>query len=69
MTVNPTEEFRAQLRDWLQENCPQEMRDGGLAENAICWGGKNWVFTSDAQKQWLERCAAKGYTVPTWPVE
>jgi alkylation response protein AidB-like acyl-CoA dehydrogenase len=27
------------------------------------------VFTSDAQKLWLERCAAKGYTVPTWPVE
>ncbi len=61
------EEFRAELRAWLEENCPQEMRDGGNAEDAICWGGKNWEFTSDAQKVWLERCAAKGYTVPTWP--
>lgn len=61
--------FRAELRVWLEENCPQEMRDGKLTEEGICWGGKNWVFTSDAQKVWLERCAAKGYTVPTWPKE
>ncbi len=61
------EEFRAELRAWLEENCPQEMRGGADAEDAICWGGKNWVFTCDAQKVWLERCAAKGYTVPTWP--
>jgi len=69
MTVNSTDEFRAELRDWLEANCPQEMRDGAMTEDGICWGGKNWVFTSDAQKLWLERCAAKGYTVPTWPVE
>ncbi|KIN75435.1 acyl-CoA dehydrogenase family protein [Sulfitobacter guttiformis] len=62
-------DFRAGLREWLEANCPAEMRDGGAIENAICWGGKDWVFTSDAQKTWLERCAAKGYTVPTWPVE
>ena len=61
--------FRAELRAWLEENCPQEMRDGKMTEDGICWGGKNWVFTSDAQKVWLERCAAKGYTVPTWPKE
>ncbi|GLT09223.1 acyl-CoA dehydrogenase [Sulfitobacter porphyrae] len=59
--------FREELRAWLEENCPQEMRDGKMTENGICWGGKNWQFTSDAQKQWLERCAARGYTVPTWP--
>lgn len=69
MTVNSRDEFRAELRAWLEENCPQEMRDGGMTEDSICWGGKNWVFTSEAQKLWLERCAAKGYTVPTWPVE
>ncbi|APE42521.1 acyl-CoA dehydrogenase [Sulfitobacter alexandrii] len=63
------EAFRAELRAWLEENCPQEMRDGKMTEEGICWGGKNWTFTSDAQKVWLERCAAKGYTVPTWPTE
>jgi alkylation response protein AidB-like acyl-CoA dehydrogenase len=61
--------FRADLAAWLEENCPQEMRDGGLTEDGICWGGKDWVFTSDAQRDWLNACAAKGYTVPTWPVE
>lgn len=61
--------FRAELRDWLEENCPAEMRDGSSPEDHTCWGGRNWVFESDAQKAWLERCAAKGYTVPTWPKE
>ena len=69
MTVNPTDEFRAELRDWLEANCPPEMRDGKMTEEGICWGGKDWVFTSEAQKLWLERCAARGYTVPTWPKE
>ncbi|WP_121065219.1 acyl-CoA dehydrogenase family protein [Chachezhania antarctica] len=62
-------QFRAETRAWLEENCPAEMRDGGRTEDSTCWGGRNWVFTSDAQKTWLERCAAKGLTVPTWPVE
>ena len=69
MTTNTPEEFRAELRIWLEANCPAEMRDGAMTEEDICWGGKDWVFTSEAQKLWLERCAAKGYTVPTWPVE
>jgi alkylation response protein AidB-like acyl-CoA dehydrogenase len=68
MTVNPLDAFRAELRDWLAQNCPEEMRDGLMTEESICWGGKDWVVTSDAQRVWLERCAAKGYTVPTWPV-
>jgi alkylation response protein AidB-like acyl-CoA dehydrogenase len=61
--------FRAELRAWLEENCPEEMRGGRLTEDAICWGGTQWRFSSPAQKTWLERTAAKGYTVPTWPVE
>ncbi len=69
MTARSIDAFRAELRDWLETNCPEEMRDGLMTEEGICWGGKDWKFTSDAQKVWLERCAAKGYTVPTWPVE
>ncbi|MCB1369077.1 MAG: acyl-CoA dehydrogenase family protein [Rhodobacteraceae bacterium] len=59
--------YRSELRDWLAANCPDGMRDGQNGEAAICWGGKNWTFTSDAQRQWLERTAARGLTVPTWP--
>ncbi|MBX9884765.1 MAG: acyl-CoA dehydrogenase family protein, partial [Novosphingobium sp.] len=29
---------------------------------------RNFVFKSAAQKAWMEVCAAKGYTVPDWPV-
>ena len=65
--AGPLDAFRQEIRIWLEENCPQEMRDGSKAENDICWGGKKWVFQSEAQRIWLERCAAKGYTVPTWP--
>lgn len=59
--------FRAELRDWLEANCPPEMRDGDNSEASICWGGKSWQFASDAQELWLTRCADKGLTVPTWP--
>jgi len=63
---------RAQMRSWIEENCPAEMRygeDAGGTRDNTCWGGRNWKFTSDAQKQWLERCVTNGLTVPTWPVE
>lgn len=59
--------FRAELRDWLETNCPPEMRDGDNSEANICWGGKTWQFASEAQELWLSRCAGMGYTVPTWP--
>ncbi len=61
------EKFRAETRAWLTANCPQEMRDGAAGEETICWGGRNWKFKSDAQKTWLQRMAAKGWTVPAWP--
>ncbi|MEL6364204.1 MAG: acyl-CoA dehydrogenase family protein [Pseudomonadota bacterium] len=61
--------FRAETRAWLEANCPEEMRDPLQGEGDICWGGRKWEFTSDAQKVWLERMAAKGWTVPEWPAE
>ena len=67
LEITDPKEFRHAIRAWLQENCPPEMRDGDTSEASICWGGKNWNFTSDAQKTWLERCAALGLTVPHWP--
>jgi alkylation response protein AidB-like acyl-CoA dehydrogenase len=33
------------------------------------WGGRNATFYSDDARRWLERCAAAGYTAPTWPKE
>jgi alkylation response protein AidB-like acyl-CoA dehydrogenase len=60
--------FRAEIRAWLDANCPAEMRLPVQDEDDVCWGGRTFVFKNEAQKVWLERCVAKGYTVPDWPV-
>ena len=61
--------FRAETRAWLEENCPAEMRSAPKGDDDACWGGRKWTFASEAQKQWLERMAARGWTVPEWPKE
>lgn len=63
------EQFRAETARWLEENCPKEMRAPLRGEEDICWGGRNWKFKSEAQKVWLDRMAAKGWTTPAWPRE
>ncbi len=61
--------FREQTRAWLEANCPPEMRAPVRSEKDACWGGRHWTFQSDAQRQWLEAMAARGWTVPDWPRE
>jgi len=61
--------FRKDTRAWLEENCPPEMREPITSDKDLCWGGRNWKFHNAAQKLWLERMVAKGWTVPTWPKE
>ncbi len=59
--------FRTETRAWLAENCPPEMREPLRSEKDVCWGGRNYVPSSPAQKEWLDRMAARGWTVPDWP--
>ena len=61
------ESFRTDTRAWLEANCPPEMRTPIRSEADICWGGRNWSFQSDAQRQWLQVMAERGWTVPDWP--
>ena len=61
------ESFRTETRAWLEANCPAEMREPVLGESDMCWGGRNPVFKNEAQRLWLERMAARGWTVPDWP--
>jgi alkylation response protein AidB-like acyl-CoA dehydrogenase len=63
------EEFRQQTRAWLEENCPASMREPIKSDKDQCWGGRKWVFRNEEQRLWLERMAAKGWTVPQWPGE
>ncbi|MCY7338494.1 MAG: acyl-CoA dehydrogenase family protein [Sphingomonas bacterium] len=59
--------FRSTTRDWLEANCPAEMRVPMKSEKDACWGGRTFVFQSEAQKQWLKAMAGRGWTVPDWP--
>ena len=60
---------RDEIRGWLEANCPLEMRAPTRGDDEICWGGRRWVFQSEAQKLWFERCLERGFTVPNWPRE
>jgi acyl-CoA dehydrogenase len=60
--------FRAETRAWLETNCPAEMRLPVKSDADMCWGGREFIFQNDAQQQWLDICAQKGWTVPDWPV-
>ncbi|RMB08446.1 acyl-CoA dehydrogenase family protein [Eilatimonas milleporae] len=59
--------FRAETRAWLEENCPAGMRTPITSDSDICWGGRNFTFQSEDQKVWMQRMAARGWTVPAWP--
>lgn len=67
--MNQAELFRQQVREWLEENCPELMRAPYRSEADVCWGGRNFTFQSEDQRLWLERMAGKGWTAPTWPAE
>jgi acyl-CoA dehydrogenase len=68
-TLEALETFRTETRAWLEANCPAEMREPVRDDTDACWGGRNFVFKSPAQKQWLDVMAARGWTVPDWPKE
>lgn len=58
------EAFRAETRTWLEENCPQEMRN-----RTFHWEDAHEVYDTDAGRQWLKVMAERGWTAPTWPKE
>ncbi len=67
--MSDLESFRSEVRAWLEANCPAEMREPVRDETDMCWGGRNPVFKSDAQRRWLDSMAQRGWTVPDWPKE
>lgn len=59
--------FRTDVREWLEANCPPSMRTPSVSDDDAIWGGRKFVYKNPEAKLWLDRCAAKGYTAPTWP--
>ncbi|MCW5652186.1 acyl-CoA dehydrogenase family protein [Hydrogenophaga sp.] len=62
------DDFRLETRAWLEAHCPPEMRQP-VVDDERCWGGRKWVFHSEAQRVWLQRMAERGWVAPTWPRE
>ena len=62
------DDFRAETRAWVAENCPDSMRTRMRRGEEINGGRKRESTNPDAYL-WLERMAARGWTVPTWPRE
>ena len=60
--------FRSDTRAWLEENCPEGVRQPGAPIQPV-WGGRKAEFPNQDSKLWLERMADRGWTVPTWPEE
>jgi acyl-CoA dehydrogenase len=67
--MSDPEAFRQETRQWLEANCPAEMREPMRDESDACWGGRNPTFKSDAQKSWMDLMGGRGWTVPDWPRE
>ena len=62
------EQFRQEVREWLEANCPPEMRTP-TPEGGIVWVGSKIQFDSEPQRLWYERMRDKRWFAPTWPVE
>ncbi len=67
--MTESNQFRKDVRDWLEANCPETMRSPYRSEADVCWGGRDFNFQSDDQRLWLERMASRGWTAPSWPRE
>jgi alkylation response protein AidB-like acyl-CoA dehydrogenase len=57
-------EFRSDVCGWLAENCPEGAKGPGQIAN-----GSSKIELEPDVALWLERCAEKGFTAPTWPTE
>lgn len=66
--MSDLEGFRQEVRDWLEENCPDSMRTP-ISGGEEVWGGRNVKFKNPDSKVWLERMGEKGWTAPMWPKE
>ena len=58
--------FRKETRDWLASQCPESMRTA-MPGDEYPGGGKRARYKNPDTQLWMQRCAEKGYTAPTWP--
>jgi acyl-CoA dehydrogenase len=68
-TADALDTFRSEVREWLEVNCPQSIRNKPRGMTTSFWGGRNPEYPSEDHKLWFERMAERAWTVPTWPSE
>ena len=61
--------FRAEVREWLEANCPASMREPVRGFEDIYMGGRKPEVRHPDQPLWCQRMAQRGWTVPHWPAE
>ena len=62
------EAFRAEVRAWLKDNYPPELREPNAATDPeAIWGGRAFSASSDPQIRWMQAMASRGLTAPQWP--
>lgn len=66
--MSSTNAFREEVRGWLEDSCPASMRTPMVADE-YPGGGRGADYKNADTKLWMDRCAERGYTVPTWPKE
>lgn len=66
--MTATNAFRDEVRGWLEDNCPASMRTPMLPDETP-GGGRRAQYKNADTKVWLDRCAERGYTAPSWPKE
>ncbi len=62
--MSELETFRAETREWLEANCPMEMRD-----KSFHWEEAHEYYSSEDADLWRQSMAERGWIAPTWPKE
>jgi len=67
--MDPLESFRAETRQWLEDNAPESLRGTATSPFAGHWGGRDAEFETADHQLWFERALERGWTAPAWPTE
>jgi alkylation response protein AidB-like acyl-CoA dehydrogenase len=60
------EDFRQEIRAWIQANAPRGLV-GKTGQEFAFWGGRKPELPAPESQTWCELCASRGLTAPTWP--
>lgn len=65
--MNVRDGFRAEIRAWLQANCPTGLVGRKSTPFDGCWGGRRSKDPDPDARRWLDLMAERGFTAPVWP--